>query len=1067
MGLMWFGTSDGLNRFDGKKFDIFYSQSGGQENFPHSSINYITRKNDEEMWVCTDLGVSVYNHLNGSFKRFGLPNNKSINVCLIDKDQNTWFGSNSGLIRFNNIDSSYTTYSNKYNRLSNDLIRCIYQDSENNLWVGTQNGLNLFDQQKSSFTNYFFSREPGDLTGNDVWAITEDRFGRLWIGVAYKGLYLLEKKHNELKTLKFKKIVEGSVNRLQIDKNDNLWIGKGGGGGLIVLDLKTIDSLDNIKPKKIVYKHINPRTPSDNTITSIFLDREGDIWIGTFGAGIKYFNSRKKQFFNITVGPDFKKSISSQLVNYLFDDGHNLWIGTEMGLEIYKRNKNEFIKIKNPAKKPNKFGGNSIYSIQKDKKGFYWVGTWNGGLRQYNKYGELINVYIPTGQEGSINSANIFAIHDDSKGNLWVGTIGGGLNKFDYKTGTFKNYVNNPDNPFSIHNNSVNDIYETKDGLLLLTVYSALEIFNPETGTFNHYVHDPNDKNSISSGFTLSIFEDSRANIWIATNTGLNLFNKKTGKFTRYTKEHGLPNNTIQSILEDEMGNLWIGTNRGLAKFIDGINFPQNPEFIIFDRNDGLASDEFTLRAAFKNNEGWMFFGTSLGYVTFHPDSIFINTKMPEIIIKDFELITSESEKTNTSFSPHGINSVEVIKLTNKMNSFTIHFAAMNYLDSHKNKFKCMLEGLETEWRIKDNNQSVTYTGLRPGTYTFLVTGSNNDGLWSKKPKKLVIIIRPPWYGTLLFKIILVIATILTVLLIIKIRLNFLKRQTLILEERVKTRTLELSRANKMLHEKQEEISLQNEELTTHRYHLETLISKRTADLENAKQMAEKSDRLKTAFLANMSHEIRTPMNAIVGFSTLLGKSELTDAEKDEYIKIITSNSETLLVLINDILDISLIESNQLALNKSNFSINRILLELEKYFLLNNSKNINICFKNQDDNIEVFINNDAVRLNQIVSNLLSNAYKYTEMGSINFGFNIENGNVIFYVADTGIGIDKNEFKNIFDHFYKIEKHGLKYYRGTGIGLAICKKLVNLMGGEIWVESYKGEGSTFYFSLPNN
>ena len=258
---------------------------------------------------------------------------------------------------------------------------------------------------------------------------------------------------------------------------------------------------------------------------------------------------------------------------------------------------------------------------------------------------------------------------------------------------------------------------------------------------------------------------------------------------------------------------------------------------------------------------------------------------------------------------------------------------------------------------------------------------------------------------------------------------------------------------------------MQNEELSRHRNHLEQLVKERTIELEAAKKKAEESDRLKSAFLANMSHEIRTPMNAIVGFSTLISEGDITNSERKGYADIIKDNSDTLLVLINDIIEISLIEANQLRIIKSNFDATSILLQLKNYFSMKNNKGIEFQYTNEKDDARLILHNDPTRFRQVFSNLLNNAFKYTESGNIWFGYEIQDDQVQFFVSDTGIGIASSDFKNIFNYFHKLEKGDSKIYPGAGIGLSLSSKLIELMGGKIWLESEEGEGSTFYFTIP--
>ncbi|MGD2035228.1 MAG: ATP-binding protein, partial [Bacteroidales bacterium] len=576
------------------------------------------------------------------------------------------------------------------------------------------------------------------------------------------------------------------------------------------------------------------------------------------------------------------------------------------------------------------------------------------------------------------------------------------------------------------------------------------------------------DKFSINGSYIVLMYEDSQRNFWIATNMGLELFDRKKDKFFHYTSDDGLPNNTIQGIQEDGDGNLWLSTNHGISKYIQGTKRTGRDTFRNYNVHDGLPANEFLKRSCFKNNEGYIYFGSIQGYVKFHPDSITDNLVVPPVVITDFQLIgnrdTAKREKSELLWSIH---EKKVIHLSYLQADFSIKYAALNYVNPIKNRYRFKLEGYEDDWKDVGNQRSATYTNLAPGKYTFKVMGSNNDFVWNDAPAIVKIIIHPPWWRTLGFIISASIVFVIIVMYLIRLRIMRLKDQKKVLELTVARRTEELSMANKLLQERQEEISKQNEELEKHRHQLEYLVEERTNELQAAKVKAEESDRLKSSFLANMSHEIRTPMNAIVGFSSLLGDSNLEGEDKAKFLEIIKNNSETLLTLINDILDISLIEANQLTMNKEVFDVNAMLSESEKFLLLDNENNLRIQFKpgSKDNVFTIF--NDPVRFKQIVNNLLNNALKYTEKGHIIFGYDVEDNFVRFYVSDSGIGMNESDIEFIFNPFYKAENVESKLYRGAGIGLSITKNLVELMGGDIWVESKPDKGTTFYFILPKS
>ena len=461
-----------------------------------------------------------------------------------------------------------------------------------------------------------------------------------------------------------------------------------------------------------------------------------------------------------------------------------------------------------------------------------------------------------------------------------------------------------------------------------------------------------------------------------------------------------------------------------------------------------------------------MYFGGKNGFSEFDPSRIKQNTYLPPVVLTQLllfnEVITPDNAKILHGKS---ISLTQNITLNYNQSVFTIKFAALNYIIPEKNHYKYLLKGFEEKWNNVGGRRSATYTNLDPGDYVFRLRGSNNDNVWNNTGIAISIHINPPFWKTTWFRLGIIFTVALMLYSLYRYRVNSLNTQKKLLEEKVSKRTALLSEANQQLEEKRKEITLQNEELAHHRENLEEQVKERTVELERAKHKAEESDKLKSAFLANMSHEIRTPMNAIVGFSNLLREEITDDPEKIRYLDIINNNCEALLVLINDILEISLIEANQTTILKREFEVISILEELEGFYRLKERPGLKIqLVKNRGIN-SLYINNDIIRFRQVISNLMNNALKYTEKGHINFGFTVEKETVKFFVEDTGIGIPESEFKNIFNYFHKIENNTERFFRGAGIGLSISKKLTQLMGGNIWVESKVGAGTIFFFTLP--
>ncbi|MBA7524053.1 Sensor histidine kinase RcsC [subsurface metagenome] len=1069
-GFIWFGTSDGLNRYDGYEIKEYKSDESNPNAIVNAAINYIDRREDGKLWICTERGVDIFDRDHDVFIDFPYLDKIRVTHVLTDYEKKTWFSSYSGLYCYDPEDSTIVLITNNpedSSTLSHNTVEMTYEDSSNNLWIGTRNGLNLYDRKNQSFKRYASSGSPSSLSGNYIRSIVEDKEGRLWVGNQDYGVDLFINAKEKPDKGIFRNVVSGSTSHMMIDSRGFLWIGHGLGFGVNVLDLNAFTQDGKNTIYHYDYLPYNERSLSDDAIYYIFEDRDKGIWVGTYAGGVNYYSPRTKKFESVGHIPGDNQSLSDNIVNCFLEDKDFFWVGTENGLCRLDRRSGVFTNYFYEPENPKSLGANGVICIDKDKRGNIWIGTWNGGLNLYNYRQNNFTRYLPNEDvSGSISNEHVFAVLEDSRGILWVGTNGGGLNTYDYKTKKFSYYLPDPNDLNSLYHNAVNDICETSNGELYISTYHSLDLFDYNTGTFSHFVCDAQDSNSISDGNLLDIFEDSKQNLWIGTTRGLNYFNRDKNIFRHYTTKDGLPSNTIQAILEDDKGNLWLSTNNGISKFIDGTELPVKPEFRSYFANDGLQGNEFVRRSALKSNSGIVYFGGSKGYTYFNPDSIAENPIPPEIVLIDFQLFGNSDEESQ-KIMVHGrdINLAEEIVLSFDQSDFIIKYSALNYLNSDRNQYEYMLDGYEKNWHSVGTQRTATYTNIHPGKYTFMVRGSNNDGVWSEKAKTLHIIIKPPWWKTIAFQVILAFLIISIIVGIYRIRFALLERQKHMLEKMVKERTGELSELNALLGERQEEISLQNKELEKHRNHLEQLVAERTEQLDEAREIAEASDNLKSAFLANMSHEIRTPMNAIVGFASMLKDEDIKHEEKEEFIDIITSNSQTLLVLINDILEISLIEVNQLVLSKEPFNAIKVLEELESYFKLKNHKKLDIKFINKKSKTRLTLNHDQTRFRQIVSNLLSNSYKYTDSGSIHFGFEILDNQVQFCIADTGIGINESEYQRIFDYFHKIDKGDNKLYRGAGIGLSISNKLVELMGGKIWLESKVDKGTTFYFTLP--
>jgi len=689
----------------------------------------------------------------------------------------------------------------------------------------------------------------------------------------------------------------------------------------------------------------------------------------------------------------------------------------------------------------------NIYNITADFKEpqrFFWIGTEGQGLYKFDLVNEDFTSIVYSDKynidvEGELQ---IFATVFNKNGDMYLGTAAG-LLRLSENYSKIEKYKHDVFNINSIQSGRIRTLFMSKDNVLWIgSDIAGLSYFNEEENKFVKFVVNPDDPHALSNARINCIFEDSKDRLWIGTwGGGLNLLDRETGTFKVFSTKDGLPNDVIYCILEDDDNNLWLSTNLGLTRF----NY-EKKTIVNFDVNDGLQANEFNKNAAFKGKDGTLYFGGVKGITYFNPKAILNNITKPNVVLTSFKLFNKPS------LNNKDISLINEIEIRPEDMVFSFEFAALSYYQPYKNRYKYRLVGFSNNWIDLGTKRDITFTNLEPDIYYLEIIASNNDGVWNEKPLVIKINVIPPFYKTWYFIVltILVLGGFIIGFIYLKIIEN--KKQKEKLENLVNQKTKELLKVNaNLLQEIDKEKNLIEE-------------------LENAKAEAEKADKAKSLFLANMSHEIRTPMNSVIGFAELLRLS-VSDSKLLNYINSIINSGKILIALIDDILDLSRIESGILKLNYDFIDINVFVNYIINSFEAEaNEKGLYLRVSNIEVN-NILIYTDSTRLKQILHNLISNAIKFTEKGGITVNFsgkeiNNELMNLKISVTDTGIGITEEIKNKIFDKFFQNDGHATRKYSGTGLGLSITKNLTYLLKGEITLESEIAKGSTFSVTFNN-
>ena len=999
----------------------------------------------------------------------------TIEAIFQDSEGYIWLGTNDGLNRYNGYEFKIYNYEEYQNSISHNGITDITEDKYGNIWVNTVSGVNKINKKTEKISNY--TEINGKIKEDSTTEIIVTKDNNILVGT-YEGLNIYNAKEDRFDVILEQKdgILSSCIYSIDEDINGNIWIGTELGLNKLSKDFKVLETY-----------------PSESEIYNIFCDDEnGFVWAGSDSSGLLKIDTKTKEVTQYINDIEDENSIPANQVGVIIRDSKgNLWVGTTNGLARYNEKNDSFDVYKNKVYDKNSLVYNDVRSIIEDREGVLWVGTYSG-ISIFDTESS-IKYYNAGLDDGYLLSENmVHGIYEDDEGYLWVGSRTKGVNIIDRENNTSKSI--SMENNNVIQSNSINDItgykdfifvatdagvlkinkkentiqnYNLEDGLIgenvkdifvcdknylwigstnglnLLDIENdkiidmtdyvdegsyvryvyqgqdgsyyigflrdgGLGIIEPNSKETKYYKNIPNDKTSISSNRVRYINEDSKGNIWIGTSYGLNKYDPKTKVFKRYTTSDGIANNTIYGVLVDDNDNIWVSTNKGISQ-IDTKNNTVNNLSV----TDGLQGNEFNGNAAFKSKSGELFFGGINGLNAFYPEDVNSINNKSKVIFDGFKVNDKDYLDING------------LKFDNNTENIKIKFFTPVYSSNKNISYEYELIGSNSSKATTKENY-VIYNDLLPGKYTFKVRAVDSRGDISDSETIEFSIKYPFWMSPIACFIYLVIA----ILFIInnKYKLKYLDRL-------VKLRTKEL-----------EEQMIKNEELYNNNIKIE----------EN-----------KNKYLVNLSHELRTPLNVISSTNQLLLELSKKDNIKSDklayYIDISERNCNRLLNLVNNILDNTKLQSKMYTLNLKEVDI-IYLVEETSLTLIDYIKSKSIELIIDPEVEEKIILCDDYEIERCIVNLVSNAAKFTpEGGNITITIKDLDDKVMISVLDTGVGIEEKYHKTIFDRFNQVDNDESK--GGSGLGLSITSKIVELHKGEIYVESKVGEGSNFVIILP--
>ncbi len=1058
-GFMWFGTVDGLNRYDGLEFRVYRPEAQDERSLSHAHVRVLYEDRRGTLWVGTERGLDRYDRETDRFDHFrhdphdgeSLPDDGVLSL-LEDKAGTLWVGTRAGLGRLDLKTGKFRAYAcgpEEPRGQGGVYILDIAEDTDTGfLWLGTgrPGGVSVLDPATGRVTRYRHDvADPASLGAVElVSQAYRDRAGTWWF-VSPSGLDRLDPAKGT-----FSHFLHSPNDAASLSDNNVTGVHEDGAGRFWVATRAGLDLLDRRTGtfSHVRHDHEDPESLGEDGTNVIYEDGTGALWFVTLSQGVDRLSGEPDKFVSYRTNPRDPESVSEDIVTALYADrAASLWAGTlRQGLNHFDGK--SFRHLRHDPKDPRSLSHDQVMTIGGDVHGTLWVATVDGVLSRYDGKGFVRYLQDPDtpGHLGGAGGAITF-LHPGEPGGLWIGLGPWGIDYFDGKAFThFRPDAARP--PCVPDRHVVEPAQDQRGSLWLAGEDHGLVRFDPHTGAFTCHLLDPEHPQSAINRSIQAIHADWSGALWVGNSTGLVRFDPASDRYTRhYSRQDGLPADGVVGILEDGHGDLWLSTAAGLSRFS-----PKTGTFRNFDEADGLPSRQFLDHSSATAPDGQMFFGSLGGVVAFYPDRLQDDPHRPPVVLTSFELFNAPVTAGEGRPLRRPIEVADCVTLRHDQSVFTFKFAALNYSAPRKNRYAYKLEGFDDAWRATGaERRFATYTNLDPGRYLFRVRASNNDGVWNETGREISVVVIPPWWRTGWFRGFAAVSALGLALGAYSWRVRSLRERTVELELQVAERTREL------------------------------LAAKDVA--ERAQRAAEVANRAKSSFLANMSHELRTPLNAILGYADILKRRAEPSGVVLDGLTVIQQSGDHLLTLINDVLDLAKIEAGKIELRPAPFHLPTLLRQVTGIIRARAEAKDLFLTLGALTRLPAGVSGDERRIRQVLLNLLGNAVKFTDRGRVALtveaigeggreaeasdvgGSEAGSGEVTlrFTVEDTGLGMAPDQLERIFLPFEQVS-HPDRRSEGAGLGLAISQQIVQAMGSHLEVRSVPRNGSTFWFDL---